>query len=424
MKTLLLGGGGRESAIAWALAKSPMVSELHCAPGNAGTLSLAHNHEIDPCDPQEVVEFASRQQVDLVVIGPEAPLVAGVADALRAKGIPVFGPGRAGAKLEGSKAFAKEFMKSHGIPTAPFRVCTTVREAEEALRMRTAPFVVKADGLAAGKGAFLLDTFEEAIFTARDLLENGMLGEAGETVVIEDFLPGRELTILAVSDGKTFRLLPESQDHKRAFDGGLGPNTGGMGAFSPVPWIDSQLKETIVRTVVEPTLAGLKKDGIDFRGVLYCGLMIDRSGSLNLLEYNVRMGDPETQVVLPSFRGDFAHVALACATGELASVAWPSASDCSVGVVMASGGYPGKYETGFAISGLDDLAALENVIAFHAGTRTKGTGVVTSGGRVLTVVGSGPTLGEARENAYNGVRMIDFSKAHYRKDIASGIGGC
>ena len=276
MKILLLGGGAREHAIAFALKKSEKVETLDAAPGNPGIARLARCHDIDPCDPASVLSLVEAIHADHVVMGPEAPLVAGVADTLREKGIPVFGPGKLGARLEGSKAFAKEFMKRHGIPTAPFDIASNMDQAETALRSRKPPYVVKADGLAAGKGAFLPDTLEEAREVCRSLLVEGELGEAGRVVVIEDFLPGTEITILAVTDGHTFRLLPSSQDHKRAFDGDRGPNTGGMGAYCPVPWANERLLETISRTIIEPTVSGLASEGIGFCGIIYAGLMIDR----------------------------------------------------------------------------------------------------------------------------------------------------
>jgi phosphoribosylamine--glycine ligase len=356
---------------------------------------------------------------DLVIVGPEAPLVAGIADSLRDKGFPVFGPGASGARLEGSKAFAKRFMERHGIPTAPFDVCENISEAERALEKRTPPFIVKANGLAAGKGVFILDSLQEAKETCFSLLEKMALGEAGRKIVIEDHLPGKELTILAVTDGKTWRLLPSSQDHKRAFDGDQGPNTGGMGAFSPVPWADTGFLERIEELVLEPTVRGLASDSIPYRGVLYCGLMIGETGEARVLEYNVRMGDPETQTVLPSFGGDFAEMALACARGDLSGVNMSPPSCFSVGVVMASAGYPGDYSKGFTISGLENTSGREGVTVFHSGTAINPAGrTITSGGRVLTVVGTGDDIISARRRAYDALENIEFEGAFFRKDIA------
>lgn len=423
MKILLLGGGAREHAIAWALKKSVRVETLDAAPGNPGIARIAPCHEIDPCDPDSVLKLVESIHADHVVVGPEAPLVAGVADALREKGIPVFGPGKLGARLEGSKAFAKEFMRRHDIPTAPFDIATDMEQAENALRSRKAPYVVKADGLAAGKGAFLPDTIEEALQICRALLVEGELGEAGRVVVIEDYLPGTEITILAVTDGRTVRLLPSSQDHKRVFDGDRGPNTGGMGAYSPVPWADQTFLDTISGTIIEPTIRGLASDGIPFCGVVYAGLMIDREKNCRVLEYNVRLGDPEAQVVLAAFPGDWAEVVEASCKGRLDSVDWKQPVESAVGVVLASGGYPGKYEKGHLILGIDQAAAMEGVLVFQAGTRMDpGLGLLTSGGRVLTVVGRGATLDSAKARAYEAASKIGFADVYYRTDISAKAG--
>lgn len=423
MRVLLLGGGGREHAIAWALSRSPLVSEIHCSPGNAGISNIAVIHDIDPSSREESISLTRKLSPDIVLVGPEAPLVAGVADSLREMGIPVFGPGASGSMLEGSKAFAKEFMTSHGIATAGFDICKNTEEAEEALRRRTPPYIVKADGLAAGKGVFVLGSLQEARDVCAGLMQKMMLGESGRRVVIEDFLPGEELTVLAVTDGKTFRLLPSSQDHKRAFDGDMGPNTGGMGAYAPVPWADERFLQRVAEQVVEPTVRGLASDSIPFRGVLYCGLMVDRDGSIRVLEYNVRMGDPETQVVLPAYGGDFAALAMACAKGDLQTIPISAPSKFAVGVVMASGGYPSYYEKGFPISGLELDRDEEEILVFHSGTSINGSGqTITSGGRVLTVVGTGSDLPSARAGAYSAIEKIDFKNAFFRRDIALGKG--
>lgn len=420
MKILLLGGGAREHAIAWALEKSERVEALDAAPGNPGIARIAPCHDIDPCDPVAVLDLVERVKADHVVVGPEAPLVAGVADALREKGIPVFGPGMSGARLEGSKAFSKQFMDRHGIPTAPFDIVTNMVEAEKALRSRTAPYVVKADGLAAGKGAFLPETLEEALTICSSLLIEGDLGEAGRVVVIEDFLPGTEITILAVTDGRTVRLLPTSQDHKRAFDGDKGPNTGGMGAYCPVPWADESLLDTIFDTILEPTVRGLAVEKIDFCGVIYAGLMIDQEKKCRVLEYNVRLGDPEAQVVLAAFPGDWAEVVEACCAGHLDSVAWGQPVDSAVGIVLASGGYPGKYAKGHQVLGIDQAEAIEGVLVFQAGTSMDPKlGLLTSGGRVMTVVGVASTLALAKAKAYEAVSKIGFADAFYRTDISA-----
>ena len=326
MRVLVLGGGGREHALCWAFAASPSVSSVHCAPGNAGIEKTTTVHPVDISDPGTVLELAGTLSPDLVVIGPEAPLVAGAADVLRDRGFDVLGPGKEGAMLEGSKAFAKNFMSRHGVPTAGFDICENLEQAEKALLKRKPPYVVKADGLAAGKGAFVIDSFMEAMETCAGLLVKMFLGRSGKRVVIEDHLPGEELTVLVLTDGVSFRILPTSQDHKRAFDADKGPNTGGMGAYSPVPWADKPFMDRVIKKVIEPTVAGLKKDSIPFRGVLYLGLMVDPTGGVKVLEYNVRMGDPETQVVLPSFGGDLALLAESCARGSLGNTPCPEPS--------------------------------------------------------------------------------------------------
>ncbi len=416
MKIMVLGGGGREHAVVHAFSKSRSVSEIHCCPGNPGISMLAECHSGDPANPSEMTALCVKLGIDLVFIGPEAPLVAGTADSIRDVGILVMGPGRLGAQLEGSKVFSKKFMEKHGIPTSSFDCCQNLDECAKALDKRTAPYVVKADGLAAGKGAFLLDTKEEAINICRMMLDEMMLGQAGKNIIVEDFVDGQEMTILAITDGKTVRVLPSSQDHKRALDGDRGNNTGGMGAYSPVPWVDDKFMEKIDKIVLIPTLEGLKREGISFCGVIYAGIMIKPDGSLSVLEYNVRLGDPEAQVVLPVFDGDFGEAILACCRGELADIAWGSARQVALGVVMASGGYPDKYQMGYEITiGGDEI---EDTFVYHAGTAHNGSGkLITSGGRVLTVVGIAPTLTEAKELAYKRVKTVHFKDAHYRNDI-------
>ncbi|MGC9490751.1 MAG: phosphoribosylamine--glycine ligase [Thermovirgaceae bacterium] len=419
MRLLLLGNGAREHALAWALNKSPFVDELHCMPGNGGIGQIAEIHEGNPEDVKTVCRICEYIAADMVIVGPEAPLVAGIADALAERGIPAFGPRAAGAKLEGSKAFAKEFMARHNIPTADFDICRTMKDAKQALAKRHAPYIVKANGLAAGKGVFVLKTREEALDVSRQMLEENLLQEAGRTLVIEDHLPGKELTVLVITDGITWKILPPSQDHKRVFDGDQGPNTGGMGAFCPVPWITEDFLANIEAKVVSLTIRGLASEGVPFTGVLYCGLMLGDDGTFKVLEYNVRLGDPETQVVLPVFPGDFAEAAWAACHGDLASVSWKPTGDSAVGVVMASGGYPGHYEKGFEITGLESLASAARTFVFHAGTRKSGGRFMTNGGRVLTVVGTGGCIGEARKRAYDAVGKISFKHLHYRKDIAA-----
>lgn len=417
MKILVLGGGGREHAIVHALSKSELTTGLHCCPGNPGIEKLALCHAGDPCNPREILSLAQALGVGLVFIGPEAPLVAGTSDALRGAGILVVGPDSSGARLEGSKAFSKRFMTKYGVPTSAFDCCTTIGECRKALEKRSAPYVVKADGLAAGKGAFLPDTFEEALEICAMMLEEKRLGQAGDVIVIEDFVPGVETTVLALTDGKTARILPSSQDHKRVFDGDRGGNTGGMGAYSPVPWVDAAFQKKVMDEILLPTLKGFEAEKIPFRGVIYAGLMVKPDGGVSVIEYNVRLGDPEAQVVLPAFGGDFGKAALACARGELAGLEWPAEQPLSaLGVVMASGGYPDAFEKGYAISGLDE--DMPDTFVYHAGTAKDAEGrIVTSGGRVLTVVGIADTLQKARDLAYVRARTIGFKNAHYRNDI-------
>ncbi|MDR1915798.1 MAG: phosphoribosylamine--glycine ligase [Synergistaceae bacterium] len=422
INTLVLGGGGREHALVHALSKSAIIGDLHCAPGNPGIEAIASVHKLDPCDAPRVVSFCAERRIGLVAIGPEAPLAAGVADALRAAGVRTFGPGKSGAMLESSKSFSKKFMKRHGIPTADFSVCTKIEECEAALAGRKPPFVIKADGLAAGKGVFLPDNMDDALAICGELLIDGRLGDAGRTLVIEDYLPGRELTVFAITDGKSFRLLSPSRDHKRVFDGDKGSNTGGMGAYAPVN-IPEGLMEDVTEYVLRPTLEGLRSDGIEYRGVLYMGLMLADEGAslrISVVEYNVRFGDPETQVVLPLLRGDFGRVVNACADGDLSSCPDLGNSGSALCVVAASGGYPSdNYERGLPIHGLDaGVPDLADSFVYHSGTRRDERGcIVTSGGRVLTAVGVGDSFSEAHDRAYARMNSISFKDMHYRRDI-------
>lgn len=417
MRILVLGSGGREHAVVHALSKSKLKPELHCCPGNPGISGLALCHAGDPCNPEEMLSLVKGIGAELVFIGPEAPLVAGTSDALREAGLAVVGPDSSGARLEGSKAFSKQFMARHGIPTSAFDCCTDIEACRKALEKRSAPYVVKADGLAAGKGAFLPDTLEEALEICRMMLSEKKLGNAGDIIIIEDFVPGVETTVLALTDGDTVRILPSSQDHKRVFDNDKGGNTGGMGAYSPVPWVDEAFEKKVMDEILTPTLKGLKAEQIPFRGVIYAGLMVKPDGGISVIEYNVRLGDPETQVVLPSFGGDFGEAALACAQGKLAEVKWPAMQPrAALGVVMASGGYPDAYERDFEITGLEEETP--GSFVYHAGTALGEDGkIVTSGGRVLTVVGIADTLQKARDLAYARVEKIHFKNAHHRKDI-------
>jgi phosphoribosylamine--glycine ligase len=418
--TLILGGGGREHALAYALSKSKAIGKLHCAPGNPGIASLAEIHKINECDAEAMLSLCVEREIGLVIIGPEAPLVDGVAGKLRDAGISVFGPDADGARLEGSKGFSKSFMKRYEIQTAPFDICRTHEECETALMKRKPPFVIKADGLAAGKGVFLPENYNDAINTCCTLLSGKTLGGAGRIIIIEDYLRGKELTVFAITDGKSFRLLPPSRDHKRTYDGDMGPNTGGMGAYAPVT-IPDGLLDRVAEEVLKPTLSGLASEGIDYRGVIYMGLMLSDETSetkISVVEYNVRFGDPETQVVLPLLQSDFGLLVKSTAEGSLGECPETGVSGSALCVILTSGGYPGNYLKGMRITGLDDGIEQAGSIVFHSGTASDGKGnFVTNGGRVLSVVGMGSTFETARERAYEKIKTLRFNNMHYRRDI-------
>ncbi|MDP8908005.1 MAG: phosphoribosylamine--glycine ligase [Chloroflexota bacterium] len=416
MRVLIVGGGGREHALAWKLAQSSRVGDLLCAPGNAGTVALAETIGIPVSDLDGVVQLAGERRVDLVVIGPEDPLAAGLADRLAAAGIATAGPNAAAARIESSKVWAKDLMREAGVPTGRAVVVRSVVEGRRAIGEFGAPVVVKADGLAAGKGVAVCATIEEAEAVLHVFLDQRVLGDAGATLLIEEHLTGQEVSILALTDGRTTYQLAPACDYKRAFDNDEGPNTGGMGAYTPVPAVDDDLRRTIQQTILEPTVAALDARGAPMRGVLYAGLILTADGP-KVLEFNARFGDPETQVVLPTLDGDLGELLHAVAHGRLDQVAAPEANGAAVGVVLASGGYPGAYRTGVPIDGLDSVPA--DVLVFHAGTARDAAGrIVTAGGRILTVVGCGPDLATAREHAYAGAGAISFPSMHHRHDIA------
>jgi phosphoribosylamine---glycine ligase len=415
MKVLVMGSGGREHALCWKLQQSPRVTDLYCAPGNAGTGFHAKNVDIDITRNKKVVSFCRKNEIELVVVGPEAPLAIGIADDLRKHKIAVFGPSYAAARLESSKIFAKELMGGYNIPTAGFRVFNNFKKAKEYIDLHDEPLVVKAYGLASGKGVVIANTREEAVDAAERMLVKKEFGPAGRRIIIEECLTGREASIMVVTDGETVLPLAPSQDHKRAYDGDTGPNTGGMGAFSPTPVIGKNDLEEIMEKIIRPTMAGLKNEKIDYRGVLYAGIMMTEDGP-KLLEYNVRFGDPETQAVLPRIKSDFAELLMNAATGKLDRTRIEWGDDVSVCVVLASEGYPGDYEKGKDISGIVEAMETQSII-FHAGTKYDGERLVSSGGRVMNVVGMGPDIKQASERAYRGVSKISFDGMWCRSDI-------
>jgi len=418
MKVLVVGGGGREHAIAWKLAAERDVREVVCAPGNAGIASVARLAAIDAGDPEALAQFAARERIDLTVVGPELPLGRGIADLFQSRGLRIFGPSREAAQLECSKVFAKAFMARHGIPTARYRACDEASAAHAVVASGELgfPLVVKADGLAAGKGVVVAPDRETAGLAVRAAMEDRLFGDAGSRVVLEECLVGPEVSFFAICDGRRASPLLSAQDHKRAFDGDEGPNTGGMGAFAPSPLVDDAMQAQIMREVVDPVVAGLRADGHEYRGFLYAGLMLTCDGP-KVIEFNVRFGDPEAQVVIPMIAEDLAPRLAAAAEGALEGAPIAFRSEPHVGVVLASRGYPSSGPTGVPISGLLSAARVQDVLVFHAGTARLGDDVVTAGGRVATVVGRGATFDDAIERAYAGISKISFDGMHYRHDI-------
>jgi len=421
MRVLLVGGGGREHALAWKLTRSPRIDRLVAAPGNPGIGAHATCVPVADTAIEELVALAGRERVDLVVVGPEMPLALGLADRLRGAGFAVFGPSRAAARLESSKAFAKDLMARHGIPTARFRAFTETAAARAFCRELGAPLVVKTDGLAAGKGAIVCRTMEEADRAVALCLEERGFGDAGRTIVIEEFMEGEEASFFVLSDGTSAVPLAAAQDHKTVYDDDEGPNTGGMGAYSPAPLFDRPMQERVMAEIVWPTIAAMGKEGAPYQGVLYVGLMVTRDGP-RVVEFNCRFGDPECQVILPRLDQDLLPLLLAVATGEglkaeglTPSLTWRAES--SICVVLASGGYPGRYETGFPIVGTEDAARLPEVTVFHAGTARRDGALVTAGGRVLGVQALGADIAEASARAYAAVGRISFPGMHWRHDI-------
>lgn len=420
MKVFLIGSGGREHALAWRLAGSDQCTALYCAPGNPGIAQVAEIVPIAVDDLEGLTRFATEQAMDLVVVGPEAPLVAGLSDRLRAKGIKVFGPSKAAAQLEGSKAFTKELCTKYNIPTAAYGRFTDANAAADFIRKTGAPIVVKADGLAAGKGVIIAQSEEEAIEAARDMLSGTSFGAAGAEIVIEEFLDGEELSFFALSDGKTVLPFASAQDHKRVGDGDTGPNTGGMGAYSPAHLMTRELHQKIMDRIVTPSITGMAKDGHPFEGVLFAGIMVVRDEPY-LIEYNVRFGDPECEAMMLRLQDDLLDILESCAGGTLdryAARGLSFSSHVALGVVMAAKGYPNAYAKGGVIGGIDAADSMAGVKVFHAGTSQKDDGtIVSSGGRVLCVTASGTTVKEAQENAYRAVDALDFPDGFCRRDI-------
>ena len=419
MKIFVIGSGGREHALVWALRRSPQVRQVYSATTNAGILKQTIGAQVESNRIDSLVDFASREKIDLVVVGPEQPLVDGLVDALAERGIAAFGPRQAAARLEGSKVLAKEFMARHDIPTARYQIIDTAEDGLKAIDqgLFDLPVVVKAEGLAAGKGVVIAEEQSEVRQAIQDFLVDRKLGDAGSRLVIEECLVGRELSYLIFSDGKSYAAMPVAQDHKRAFDHDRGPNTGGMGAFSTPGLLDGDLERRIRREIVEPTLEATRAEGFPFRGVLYCGLMITAEGP-KVLEYNVRFGDPETQAILRRLDSDFAEIAFAVAHEELQNIKPQWSDETATCVVIASAGYPGRYETGKRISGIDDAELLEDVVVFQAGTKLNSRDEIeTSAGRVLGVTARAATLEKATTLAYQAVSKIQFDGMQYRKDI-------
>lgn len=422
MKVLVVGSGGREHALCWKLAQSPEVRKIFCAPGNAGTARVAENVPIDAMDIDGLLVFAEHQNIDLTVVGPEKPLIAGIVDAFEARGQRIFGPSKEPAQLEGSKAFAKQLMQQAGIPTAPFEIFTSPEAARAYLREATFPIVVKADGEAAGKGVVVAADFAEADDAIRKMMEERVFGASGDTVVIEACLTGPEASIMAFVDGDTVRPMIAIQDHKRIGEGDTGPNTGGMGAYAPVPVAPQSVVDEVTRRILEPAVRAIRATGIPYRGVLYAGVMLTEQGPM-CIEFNCRFGDPETQIALPLLETDFAEVLKACVEVRLDSLDVVFSERAAVTVVLASGGYPGAFAKGKAITGLEAAEKLDAVAVFHAGTALGDEGaVLTSGGRVLAVTATGESFAEAKERAYAGIDRIKFEGAYCRRDIGWRVG--
>jgi len=416
MKVLIVGSGGREHAIAWKIKQSPLVEKVFVAPGNAGTAQIGENAPIKVEEFEKIAEFAEKEGIGLVFVGPDNPLVDGIVDFLQEKGLNVFGPSKKAAIIEGSKLFTRDLLKKHGIPSAEYACFESPEKAKQYLHKVGAPIVVKADGLALGKGVVVAETVEEAEKAIDSMMVEKKFGKAGNKILLEEKLEGEEASYFAFSDGKNIIPMVSSQDHKRVFDLDKGPNTGGMGAYSPAPVVTEEMEKRVLEEIMKPTVEAMAKEGRTFKGILYAGLMIGKQGP-KVVEFNCRFGDPETQVILPRMKSDLVPIVQACIDGKLAEhkVEWDKRACCCV--VMASGGYPGKYEKEKGISGLEEAGKLEDTVVFHAGTREKEEKVVTNGGRVLGVTAMGSSIKESISNSYKAVEKISFEGMQFRKDI-------
>ncbi len=418
MKVLVIGGGGREHAIVWKLSQSRLIDKIYCCPGNAGIAELAECIDVNQGDFNSLLDFVKYEWIDLTIVGPEEPLSKGIADLFEKEGRRILGPNREAAQLESSKVFSKDLMRTHGIPTAEYKVFTAYPHAADYLKFKGIPIVIKADGLAAGKGVFVASNIDEAMDALKLIMKDRVFGKAGDRVIIEQCLTGEEASYMVFTDGKNIVPMVSSQDHKRIFDGDKGPNTGGMGAYSPAPVITEELEKVIIERIMKPTIKALRSKGIIYKGVLYAGLMIDK-GQPYVLEFNCRLGDPEAQPVLSRLESDFMDIAMAITDEKLSyvnSLGWKK--DASVCVVISSNGYPGKYSKGNIINGINEANRMEGVHVFHAGTAFKDDSIVTAGGRVLGVTATIGDIAKAKYRAYEAIDKIHFSGMHYRKDIA------
>jgi len=417
MKVLVIGSGGREHTLVWKIKQSPKISKVYCAPGNAGISNLAQCVNIDADSIEKLVGFAKKEKIDLTVVGPELPLSRGIVNEFNQQGLRIFGPSKEAAEIESSKVFSKYLLKKYNIPTANYQVFQNSEKALAYIQQQTFPLVIKADGLAAGKGVFIVKNLLEARDALNALMEEKKFGEAGRQVIIEEFLEGEEVSILAFCDGKTVVPMVSSQDHKKIFDNDLGPNTGGMGAYSPVPFYPDEFKKRVLEEILKPTVKGLQNEGKEYKGVLYAGLILTKEGP-KVLEFNARFGDPETQVILPRLKTDLIDILNAVINSTLHKINIQWEDNAAVCVVVASGGYPEKYQKGKVINGLEKLEKMKNMIAFHAGTKFQEGRVVTSGGRVLGITAWDETISKAKEKAYKEIKEIYFEDMYYRKDIA------